>query len=207
MKYLVTDTEYTTWEGALESGWAGPGQHREIFQLGAVLTDSAFREIESVVILVRPKINPMLSDFAQRLTGVSQIQLEQYGISFPEALQKFAVLAAKASSIICMSGDSGVFRENCQLNQVAFPFAQDFHQLRPLLERQRVDLTQFSSGDLHKLTPTPLTGQTHDALHDCRSMATWLHHAKAQGIFVSVSDLPTEIPRGDPRSRSRPINP
>jgi hypothetical protein len=149
----------------------------------------------------------MLSDFAQRLTGVSQIQLEQYGIPFPEALQKFAVLAAKASSIICMSGDSGVFRENCQLNQVAFPFAQDFHQLRPLLERQRVDLTQFSSGDLHKLTPTPLTGQTHDALHDCRSMATWLHHAKAQGIFVSVSDLPTEIPRGDPRSRSRPINP
>jgi hypothetical protein len=55
--YLLTDSEYTTWPGALESGWAEPWQHREIFQMGAILTDDAFNEIDSLIQLVRPTLN------------------------------------------------------------------------------------------------------------------------------------------------------
>lgn len=200
MKYLITDSEYTTWVGALESGWAEPWQHREIFQLGAILTDENFREIESLVLVIRPKINPVLSDFAQRLTNTSQSQIDSEGIPFPEALHSLCHFAHKASAIICMSGDSGVIRENCKIHGIDFPFEHDFHRLRPFLERQGVDLSNRSSGDLHQLTPTPLIGHTHDALHDCRSMAMWLQHAKEQNVFINVSELPTEIPSKDPRT-------
>ena len=201
MNYLLTDSEYTTWEGALESGWAAPGQHREIFQLAALLTDADFHEIDSIVVLVKPKVNPILSEFAQRLTNVSQMQIEQHGVTFPEALKQLELIASRASATICMSGDSGVLRENCRIHGIPFPFEHDFHRLRPFLEQQKIDLSKCSSGELHKLTPTPLEGHTHDALHDCRSMAAWLRHAKVRSVFLSVSDLPTEIPKVDPRSR------
>ena len=202
MNYVLTDSEYTTWPGALESGWAEPWQHREIFQLAVLLTDADFNEIDSLVVLVKPKINSNLSELAQRLTNISQMQIEQHGVSFPEAVKQFELLASRATATICMNGDSGVFRENCRINNIPFPFEQDFNRLRPFLERQKVDLSKCSSGELHKLTPTPLEGHTHDALHDCRSMATWLRHAKAQSVFLSVADLPTEIPSVDPRSRA-----
>ena len=206
MNYLITDSEYTTWKGALESGWAEPWQHREIFQMAALLTDADFNELDSIVVFVKPKVNPILSDFAQQLTNVSQMQIEQHGVSFPEALKQLQVLASRATATICMNLDSGVFRENCEIHKIPFPFAHDFHRLRPFLEQQKIDLSQCSSGELHKLTPTPLEGHTHDALHDCRSMATWLRHAKARAVFLSISDLPTEIPSVDPRSRARSIN-
>jgi inhibitor of KinA sporulation pathway (predicted exonuclease) len=190
--YLLTDSEYTTWPGALESGWAEPWQHREIFQMGAVLVDDAFNEIDSLIQLVRPTLNPQLSELAQSLTNVTQLQIEQDGVSFAEALERFVEFSRAASAIICMNRDSGVFRENCDINQLAFPFREDFHRLRPFLVAQGIDLDNISSGELHKLTSTPIVGHTHDALHDCRSMAVWLKHSREQGIFVSVSDLPID---------------
>ena len=144
--------------------------------------------------LVKPDVNPQLSELAQSLTNVTQPQIEQDGVSFAEALERFVEFSRAASAIICMNRDSGVFRENCDINQLVFPFREDFHRLRPFLVAQGIDLDNISSGELHKLTSTPIVGHTHDALHDCRSMAVWLKHSREQGIFVSVSDLPIDSP-------------
>lgn len=201
--YLLTDSEYTTWPGALESGWAESWQHREIYQLGALLVNQDFDEITAYVQLIRPTINATLSEFSQSLTGITQFDVDRHGISFEAAFDQFMSLAEQADSIICMSGDSGVFRENCELNGLEFPFESDFHRLRPFLETQGVDLRNHSSGDLHKLTSRPIVGQTHDALHDCRSMAVWLADAKSRGVNVSIDDLPTVVPLVDPRSENR----
>lgn len=186
MPYLITDSEYTTWPGALESGWAKSWQHREIFQMGAVLTDDEFNEIDSLSLFVKPNINPELSEFVQTLTNVTQLQIEQEGLNFAEALGQFVEFSKPASAIICMSGDSGVFRENCKINKIVFPFEENFHRLRTFLEKIGIDLSDISSGDLHKLTPVPLVGHTHDALHDCRSMAAWLKDSFEQGDFAAV---------------------
>ena len=113
-------------------------------------------------------------------------------------------MAGRASGgVICMSGDSGVIRENCALYNIEFPFEQDFYRLRPFLEKQGVDVTQYSSRDLYKLTQTVLSGHTHDALHDCRNMAAWLADAKKQKVFTNISDLTTEVPKVDPRSNTQ----
>lgn len=37
---VIADLESTSWEGAQESGWSGPGQFREIVQIGAVRVDA-----------------------------------------------------------------------------------------------------------------------------------------------------------------------
>lgn len=196
---VVLDTEYTTWPGALESDWKGKGQHREIVQIAAVRLDSDLREVAAFDRLVIPRINPILSDLFVELTGIDQRQLDANGTSFAIALLKLATFA-EGCDIVCMNGDGKVMLENCDINGVTYPFARQFHRLRPLLAREGVDLTLHSSGDLHKLTPTPIGGRTHNALHDVRSMAVWLADARCRGVFRSVEQLPTDLPLRDPRS-------
>ena len=181
---IIVDTEYTTWEGALESGWALPSQHREIVQIAAIKVDENFNEIASFDVLVIPKINPTLSDLFIELTGITQQMVTSNGLPMPDRLPQFVEFCG-THPVICMNADEAVFRENCQINDVAFPWNDSWndswHRLRPFLEQQGVDPTSVSSGDLHRLTSKPLTGHTHNALHDVRSMARWLQQAKEGG--------------------------
>lgn len=204
MAAIIVDTEYTTWPGALESGWSGRGQHREIVQIAAIQVDNQFHEIRSLDLLVQPSINPILSPLFIELTGIGQAAVDAKGMSFEEALDRFYGFAWRGSlPVVCMNADETVFRENCRLTGIEFPFAQSWHRLRPFLEASGVDLSTRSSGDLHLLTPTPLIGHTHNALHDVRSMARWLQHAQGTVLGEGLGQLPTGAPDRDPRSMAR----
>ena len=67
----VFDLEWTTWEGAQARNWSGPGEEREIVEIGAVKLDgrNSLREISAFDMLVRPRLNPLLSDYFTGLTG------------------------------------------------------------------------------------------------------------------------------------------
>lgn len=194
----IVDTEYTTWPGALEGGWSESGQHREIVQIAAIVVDADWREIRSLDLLVRPTHNPDLSDLFVGLTAISRRDVDERGLSFPNALARFFDFVGD-EDLVCMNGDGGVFAENCRLNEVAEP-KRRWHRLRPFLEEQGVDVRRMSSGDLHTLTPHPLVGHVHNALHDVRSMAAWMAHAKERGVLNDVRQLPTDVPLVDPRS-------
>ena len=117
MQTIILDTEYTTWPGALESGWSEPWQHREIVQMAAILVDGDFAEISSFERLVRPACNPQLSQLFVELTGITQSQVDVEGVTFATALHDFERYADERP-IICMNGDCRVFLDNCDLNQV-----------------------------------------------------------------------------------------
>lgn len=201
MYSVIVDTEYTTWPGALESGWAEPWQHREIVQIAAILVDADFREISTIDLTVRPRHNSIVSPLFTELTGIRQTEVDS-GMPFWRGL-RFLVQFSGPWPIICMNADEAVFRENCRLNGGAFPYETSWHRLRPFLESRCVDLSSRSSGDLHLLTDRPLIGHTHDAQHDVRSMASWLAWAKRRQVFQNLSQLPTGAPDKDPRSETR----
>ena len=193
---IIVDTEYTTWPGALESGWAAPDQHREIVQIAALRVDNEWREITPFEHFVKPFFNPELSPLFVELTGITQELIDNYGNGFARAMSDFRFFCG-GEPVICMNADEAVFRENCALLQIEFDMPS-FHRLRPYLERVGVNLDNVSSGDLHQLTDTPLLGQTHNALHDVRSMAAWLRHSGLSGH--DLNPLPTGAPTTDPRS-------
>lgn len=199
MTYVILDTEYTTWPGSLENGWKANGQHREIVQIAAVRVDGDFREIEALEAYVRPLVNPELSDLFTELTGITQATVDKEGYTFHAATRHLDAFV-QGEPIICMNGDCAVFFENCGINGMSYPFKGQFHRLRPLLEKAGVDLTSRSSGTLHELTPTPLGGHVHNALHDVRSMAAWLSWAKSEGVFTGLEQLPRSLPIRDARS-------
>ena len=196
--YIVVDTEYTTWPGALESGWSEAGQHREIVQIAAVKIDEEGNETDSMDILVRPLLNPELSPLFTELTGITQNDTDRNGMAFSDALNITEEFTEQWKlPLICMNGDGGVVAENCRINGIEIPDAQ-WHRLVPYLIRCGVNLEEISSGDLHKLTNMPLTGRTHNALHDVRSMARWIKAVHNHGDF-DINLLPTDITARDHR--------
>lgn len=202
MGYIVVDTEYTTWPGALERGWTGPNEHREIVQISAIHVGDAGQELAYFDRLVRPKVNPMLSDVFVALTHITQASVDTEGQSFPLVQSEFLEFCQQGVlPIVCMNADEAVFLENNCLHQTVFPFPISWHRLRPHLESVGVDLTARSSGDLHSLTDMPLYGHTHNALHDVRSMQRWMSRQQTPPGGFDVCGLPTGAPNTDPRSQ------
>ncbi len=86
-RFIVMDLEYTAWEGSLERNWSGPGEVREIIQLGAVEVTRTVRTWvvgRRLDVHVRPKINPNLSLFIQKLTGISLKKYKTKALASPK---------------------------------------------------------------------------------------------------------------------------
>lgn len=179
-RYLVYDLEYTAWAGSWERGWSGPGEHREIVQIGAVRVDSAFRELASLCLLVRPRINPVLSAYFTDLTAITQARLETEGMDIEAALDVLQAFAGPDLPMLSNGADAAVLAENCRLAGLTYPFDNrtiDVHdELRAASGRDHL-----FSADLPDLFGLEVTGRGHDALADARAVAGALRKVRLGG--------------------------
>jgi inhibitor of KinA sporulation pathway (predicted exonuclease) len=175
---IVFDLEYTTWEGALARNWNRPGEHREVVQIGAVRLDGTLTETASLSLLVRPRVNPILSDYFINLTGISQSQIEEHGIPFPTALARFVDFAGDLP-FASNGPDDMVLMENCRLCAVDFPFAGRCHNLSGLFAEKLGGGHHVVSSTLPAKLETEATGAAHDGLADARAVALTLRRLVA----------------------------
>lgn len=169
---VVYDLEYTTWEGARERHWSGPGEHREIVQIGAVRLDVDFRERAALSLVVRPRINPVVSDYFVRLTGIDQGQVDA-GIDIGEALDRLVAFAAPDLMLLSNGSDAEVIAENCRLAGLADPFVGRTRDVHLELMAATGDRDTLSA-DLPRLLGLEAAGRGHDALVDARNVAAAL---------------------------------
>ena len=88
-RFILLDTEYTSWDGSYERGWSGPNEYKEIIQIGAIVVDGkSLTEEGAFSVFIKPVKNPNLSDFIIELTGITQEKIDAEGISLPEALRR-----------------------------------------------------------------------------------------------------------------------
>lgn len=183
---VVFDTEFTAWEGSLERGWSGPGEHREIVQIGAVRLDCgrAFKECESLSILVRPSRNPVVSDYFHALTGIDQARLDIEGMAFSKAYEIFLDMVAGAP-LLSWGWDDSVFRENLVLNELPEnTWPENFTNLRQVTIANHGDrFRECSSATLPALFGLAPAGNAHDALEDARAVARALPAMVAAGFL------------------------
>lgn len=173
---VVFDTEFTTWEGAWQRGWSAPGEYREIVQIGAVKleADAAMAEIATLELLVRPRLNPVLSDYFVKLTGITQAEVDRRAIGFAEALATFAAFVGESTvAAYCFGSDADVLAENCRFNNLAFPFAGSlFQDAGPrICTHIGREWRTFYSSDLPEIMGFPRPGQAHHGLGDARCVA------------------------------------
>jgi inhibitor of KinA sporulation pathway (predicted exonuclease) len=185
-KMVILDTEWTSWPGFMESRWSMPGKYREIVQIGAVKLDARdnFSEIASFEILIKPRINPELSDFFTDLTGITQKEVDMAGVDFPDALSSFvSFVDGDIGMIASFGGDEVIIEENCRLHGIPNPFDPSiFTNIAPLLGRAvgRDELT-FMSSDIPKLFDFEPPGQAHRAVDDTRCVAEALRILRQRG--------------------------
>ena len=171
---VVFDTEYTAWDGSLARGWSGPGEFREIVQIGAVrLETGAFEEINALDVIVRPVMNPALSAYFTDLTGLTDERVRAEGVTLAEGVDRFQDFIGDTPLVLANGNDLRVIDWNCRMLNMACALPSErFRNIRPLLQDLLTGTDRsFSSHALAEAVGEPVTGRAHDGLADARSIA------------------------------------
>ncbi len=182
---IVWDTEYTTWDGARERGWCGPGEHRELVQLAAQKVDLSTGAVkDKIEFFVRPLKNPRLSDFFIKLTTITQDVVDREGISFPEAYRCFKDFSGGLPCLSYSFGDLTMMQECCDLHGMAFDLKNAFIDARVYFKNAGIDVSKHTSGTICKSMGLTLDGHVHFAMDDVRSLTGALLTLYARKKFL-----------------------
>lgn len=179
---VIYDTEYTTWEGAMAANWAEDWQHRELVQVAAIRVElESFEITDRFDVFVKPVLNPVLSDFFVELTGITNEDITEKGLSFAEAFQSFADFVGK-DRVYSYGADHVILNENCRLNKRedwvdSLPAAS----IVPYFEGHGVDSKKINSGKLSTYFGVDMAIREHNAMDDVYSIHGALKHLKDQG--------------------------
>ena len=188
MEIIIFDTEFTAWQGSAQRNWSLHWEHREIIQIAAVKAEidaNGAKVISSFNTLVKPTINPTLSDYIIQLTGIQQHVLEDMGVDYPAALQQMHLFSHQGA-LPCYSwgNDKKVLVDNCLLNAIDMPhFAGGFYNLNRTIRNANIDGAHLCSGELASHLGLDLQGHVHNALYDVRSIALALNHWVGEGLL------------------------
>ena len=183
--YIFFDTEYTSWEGSLESNWSRPGELKEIVQIGGVkITDlCTFHEATLFNQYVFPCGNPQLSDYFKHLTGISQEFLDRHAVTLTFAIKKFNEFCGD-HKVFSWGNDFSVIENNLRLQGLSNPLnASNFHDLKSLYKSRGLAVDEIASGDISTLFAESSyfePGKKHDALSDAISIASSLNKLTKQ---------------------------
>lgn len=184
---IIFDLEFTAWEGSLARHWSGSDEHREIVEIGAVRIDpnntAAGQQYFSR--LVRPVINPDLSDYFIELTGIHQQKLDAEGVSLAQALAEFQGFASGATPFYSYGNDGDVIKENCTIAGLCTAVADfQFINAREAIKAAYDLCHSVTSSDLPKavgLATAHRQHRAHRALDDAKAVASVLVPLLASG--------------------------
>jgi hypothetical protein len=117
---IIYDLEYTTWQGALERNWSKENEFREITWIAAIRVDvDTLQETDAFDCIVKPTLNPVLSDYFTDLTGLTQQRSDKEGRPFIEAMRAFKRFVDSRPTV-CHGWDAISLLENFKLKNLRF---------------------------------------------------------------------------------------
>lgn len=181
MHYIIFDLEWN--QPADESALVRqplclPG---EIIQLGAVKLDHSFEPVEELRLYITPRHYPKLHKRIASLTGISDKQLQEKGLPFPDAYARFRDWCGEESVWMTWStSDLPILLDNLLIYGLDVTNLPDYCDLQRIFSREimRTD-TQYSLDTA--LAILKEKGDTaHDALHDARNTARICRHLELE---------------------------
>lgn len=176
---IIFDTEFTTWEGAMARNWSGPGEYRELVQIGALRFNlNSFTIEDEFEVLIKPKRNPVLSDYFIRLTSITQEMLAAGGMELCDGIAAFQQFA-RDDRWASYGGDSSILIENLQLQGLPIPPSwpqkkQD--NIAPWFHTHAPQTRGVNSGRLAQVLGAGVVTHEHTGLADSRSIAAAIRH-------------------------------
>lgn len=183
---VVYDLEFTAWEGSMARHWLGPGEFKEVVQIGAVKVSADYTVLEDFDCLVRPRFNPVLSGYFQELTGITNKAIAERGIDFSDAYEAFLGFAS-GLPIIAFGRDDVVLTDSLRLYGIKnAPRLPPVVDLRGWLLQNGIDHNRMHSADLGPAAGIAFEGHPHNALCDARSLTAGVKAFIAKGFKPPV---------------------
>jgi len=178
----VFDLEFTAWEGSMARRWLGPGEFTEVVQIGAVKLDAVtYEEAASFEVLVKPRLNPAISGYLTRLTGITNAEVAARGVDFADAYRRFVEFASPGP-IAAFGRDDLIFLANLRLYGLKdAPPLPAYINVIPWLIAQGFDLKGKHACDVAAVAGAEFSGRAHNALDDARSVAAGIRSVAARG--------------------------
>jgi inhibitor of KinA sporulation pathway (predicted exonuclease) len=182
-RIVVFDTEFTAWEGSWENGWSRPGEHREIIEIGAILCDGPeLRDVARFSILLKPVINPILSDYIQNLTGITNERMAREGVDFVQGTDRFLDFIATADRVLSFGNDNDILAANFRLHGLLPPVVLErFQDVSPAICEAAGITGRVSSCDLPRRIGSPLAAKPHTAIGDACAVLHALRVLRLRG--------------------------
>ena len=180
-EFIVFDLEWTAWEGSKARNWTGPGEYREIYDIGAVHVSGADYEVLAKFRqLVALEIVPELPAFSIELTGITPQEIAKEGIPFQEAIQQFAAFT-KGLQCYCWGHDGDILAENCQLKSIENPFTPSrFINMREVFKAQGVPADDYHSSTIVEYFGKQNVHTAHQGLDDALNIVEALRLLKVK---------------------------
>ena len=178
---LVFDLEFTAWEDSMATYWLRPGAFQEVVQIGAVKVDGDFNAGESFNVLVRPRLNPVLSPYLERLTGITNETLNAKGVDFAEAYRAFLAFG-DGLPVVAFGRDDLVFIDNLRLYGISdAPPLPPYVNVKTWMEELGIDMRGLRACDVGPSAGVPFSGHRHNGLDDAFSVAAGVAALIARG--------------------------
>ena len=177
---LLIDLELTCWEDSLRTDWADPARPAEVIEIGLAVYDVAARAVRSTfTTLVRPHVNPVLSNYCVALVNIAQPEVDAAD-DLPVALERLgAWLASVRADGVATCGwgplDRTRLATNATLRGLADPLAGRGHvdrcEVMTALAGHPTPIGRDELRALRKLPPNP---RRHRALDDALDLTHFL---------------------------------
>jgi inhibitor of KinA sporulation pathway (predicted exonuclease) len=169
-KAVVYDLEFTAWKGSMANRWLRPGEFTELVQIGAVRVDAKTFAVEAELdVLVKPRLNSVLSDYLTELTGIGNAEIAARGIDFVDAYRAFLEFADGCTTM-AFGADNLVFDNNFRLYGLSGFSAPPFVNLRPWFNANGIATAKLHSCDVGPTLGVAFEGRQHNALADTKSL-------------------------------------
>ncbi|MBN2711159.1 MAG: exonuclease domain-containing protein [Planctomycetes bacterium] len=166
-RYVVVDLEATCWE---QKG----SRLNEIIEIGAVAFEVGRGVVDEFQIFVKPRENPVLSEFCTELTTIRQEDVDRAEL-YPAAFEKFCYWAEQYSPYILASwGDYDLRQLNgdCVLHGIEYDF--ESHISLKSAFANIMGCKKCGMGQALRKTGIPLDGTHHRGIDDARNIAKLL---------------------------------
>lgn len=198
-QFIIFDTEYASWEGFLLLS-KEEQKKAEIVQISALKVNlEDLSVVGKLNIYIKPYFTPKLTQYFINLTGITDKVLDQQGIGFIEAYQKFRDFVG---NLPCYShgwslstddiADGTVMQNNLDMFNFSDPFAPDYRNIanwfRQEYKNKNIAITKQSSGQIAKLLNCEkeiahLGLDEHNAIYDVYSILAGLRFLQFRELF------------------------
>lgn len=178
---VVFDLEFTAWPGSMASRWTRDGEHTEVVQIGAVKLDAASLKVtDEFQCLVRPRINPRLSQYLIDLTGITNEMIDAQAVDFITAYRSFLDFVGP-SPIWAFGRDDLIFADNLKLYAWDGLPVPSYANAIPWFAENGIDLRGKHACDVAEASGAVFEGRKHDALSDARGVAAGIRAVVGRG--------------------------